>query len=62
MSGHAQSIRLRLSQGPLPGRQLFEKIGISQPTGSRALQALGCEIVRIGAGRAIRYALRDGLR
>ena len=62
MSLHADSIRLRLSQGPLSGRQLFEKIGVSQPTGSRALQALGSEIVRIGSGRAIRYGLRDNSR
>lgn len=62
MSPHADSIRMRLAQGPLTGRQLFETIGISQPTGARALQNLGNEIVRIGSGRSIRYALRDGAR
>lgn len=62
MPRHADSIRLRLSQGPLPGRQLFEKIGVSQPTGSRALRAIGDEVVRFGAGTAIQYALRDTSR
>ena len=43
----------------MPGRQLFERIGVSQPTGSRTLTAMGAEIVRIGAARSMRYALRD---
>lgn len=62
MSSHTDSIRLCLRQGPLQARQLVEKIGISQPTASRALAALGDEIVRIGTGRAIQYALRDAGR
>lgn len=62
MSSHADSIRLLLRQGPLRARQLVEKIGISQPTASRALAALGDEILRIGSGRAIQYALRDSGR
>ncbi|MBN9422700.1 MAG: phosphatidylinositol kinase [Candidatus Accumulibacter sp. 66-26] len=59
MPSHADSIRLCLRQGPMPARQLVERLGISQPTASRALSALGDEVVRIGAGRAIQYALRD---
>jgi hypothetical protein len=62
MSPHAEAIRLQLFSGPLPARQLIEKLGISQPTLSRALIELGDEIVRIGAARSIQYALRDTLR
>ncbi len=62
MSRHADAIRLLLAQGPLSARQLVEKTGISQPTVSRALAVLGDEVVRIGAGPAIQYALRDAGR
>ncbi|MDY0055896.1 MAG: type II toxin-antitoxin system HipA family toxin YjjJ [Methyloversatilis sp.] len=62
MSTHAESIRLRLSSGPLTARQLAESMGISQPTVSRTLAGLGDDIVRIGAARSIRYALRDTVR
>ncbi len=46
----------------MSARQIVEKAGISQPTISRALAALGDEVVRIGAGPSIRYALRDTSR
>lgn len=59
MPAHADRLRLCLAQGPLTARQLVEKLEISQPTVSRAVTALGDEIVRIGSGRAIQYALRD---
>lgn len=62
MSHHADSIRLQLAGGPLAARQLLDSMGISQPTLSRALAELGGEIVRLGAAKSIRYALRDGLR
>lgn len=62
MSRHADAIRLLLAQGPLSARQLVEKTGISQPTVSRALAVLADEVVRIGAGPAIQYALRDAGR
>ncbi|MCE1240968.1 MAG: type II toxin-antitoxin system HipA family toxin YjjJ [Azonexaceae bacterium] len=62
MSRHADAIRLLLAQGPLSARQLVEKTGISQPTVSRALAVLGDEVLRIGAGPAIQYALRDAAR
>ncbi|MBS1143231.1 MAG: phosphatidylinositol kinase [Proteobacteria bacterium] len=62
MSRHSDSIRLLLAQGPMAARQLVEKAGISQPTASRALAALGDEVVRIGTGPVIRYALRDTTR
>ena len=62
MARHADPIRLLLAQGPMAARQIVERTGISQPTVSRALAALGGEVVRIGAGSAIRYALRDPAR
>lgn len=62
MSTHADTIRLRLSAGPLSARQLTENMGVSQPTLSRALNELGDEVVRIGAARSIQYALRDTAR
>ena len=62
MARHSDSIRLLLSQGPIASRQIVEKTGISQPTVSRALAALGDEVIRIGAGASIRYALRDAFR
>lgn len=46
----------------MAARQIVEKTGISQPTVSRALAALGDEVVRIGSGSAIHYALRDTAR
>ena len=62
MSPHAESVRNRLFGGPLTAVQLIEKIGLSQPTISRALRELGDEIVRIGAARSIQYALRETAR
>lgn len=43
-------------------RQLVEKTGLSQPTISRALAAIATEVIRIGAGPSIRYALQDTSR
>ena len=62
MPDHVDRLRLALEQGPQSARQLVEQLGISQPTASRALAALGDEIVRIGSGRSIHYALRDSAR
>lgn len=62
MSRHSDLIRLLLGKGPMAARQVIEKTGISQPTFSRALAVLGDEVVRIGAGPSIRYALRDTSR
>lgn len=62
MSLHAETIRIRLSRGPLFASQLSENIGVSQPTISRALTELGDEIVRIGAARSIQYTIRDTMR
>jgi len=58
----ADHLRLSLWQGPQTARQLVEKLKISQPTASRAIAVLGDDIVRIGSGRSIQYALRDAGR
>lgn len=62
MPRRTADLRHLLGQGPLAARQIVEKTGLSQPTVSRALVALGDEVVRIGAGASIRYALRDAAR
>lgn len=62
MAIHADRLRLCLEQGPLTARQLAETLTLSQPTVSRAVVALGADIVRIGSGRAIQYARRDSGR
>lgn len=62
MARHADSIRSLLAIGPMAARQLVETTGLSQPTVSRALAALGNEVLRIGAGPSIQYALRDASR
>jgi hypothetical protein len=62
MSTHADAIRLHLSRGPAPARQLVQALGISQPTLSRVLAGMGDEVVRAGAARSIHYALRDTVR
>ncbi|MCI1897479.1 MAG: type II toxin-antitoxin system HipA family toxin YjjJ [Enterobacter sp.] len=62
MTNRTDMIRQLLRQGPMPVRQLTNIIGISQPTMSRALKVLGEEVVRIGSGPSIQYALRDAFR
>lgn len=62
MSVHLDAIRLLLATGPQSAQQLIERLGISQPTLSRALSRLGDEVVRLGAARSIQYTLRDTAR
>lgn len=63
MTSHADRVRVHLaSWGPAGARQLIEKIGISQPTLSRTLSAMGGDVVRIGTAQSIQYALRDARR
>lgn len=62
MARHSDAIRQLLDQGPASARQIVENTGISQPTASRALAALGDEVIRVGGGSSIRYALRDIFR
>lgn len=59
MSSHAENVRAQLITGPRTPRQLIERLGISQPTLSRAITQLGNEVVRLGAAKSIQYALRD---
>lgn len=62
MSAHAEALRFALASDPMSARQLAEKLQVSQPTVSRAIRALGGDLVRIGAGPSIHYALRDTTR
>ena len=62
MARHSDSIRLLLTNGPMAARQIVEKTGLSQPTVSRALAALGDEVLRLGSGPSIHYVLRDRSR
>ncbi|MDR0776622.1 MAG: type II toxin-antitoxin system HipA family toxin YjjJ [Azonexus sp.] len=62
MSRHSDRIRQHLAGGPLTTRQLIDKTALSQPTLWRALSALSDEIVRLGAGPSIQYALCDASR
>lgn len=59
MVSHADHLRIRLGLGPQTARQLAEGMALSQPTVSRVINGLGNDIVRIGSGRSIQYALRD---
>jgi HipA-like C-terminal domain len=62
MPTQVESLRAQLASGPLSARQLIENMAISQPTLSRTVAQLGDELVRLGAARSIRYALRDTQR
>lgn len=62
MPTHADSLRLRLSAGPNTGTQMAKDMGISQPTATRALAAMGDEVIKIGQKKGSRYVLRDAGR
>lgn len=62
MTKRSEVIRQILRNGPESARQLTDIMNISQPTLSRALNSLGDDIVRIGSGPSIQYALRDCFR
>lgn len=59
MPTHAEHLRLRLAAGPKSGTQMAKDMGISQPTATRALAAMGDEVMKIGQKKGSRYALRD---
>lgn len=59
---YADEIRTFLHRGPTKAKGLAQALKISQPTVSRALSALGDEVVPFGAARSIQYTLRDPLR
>lgn len=56
---HSDALRLALRQGPKTARALAERLGMSQPTISRALAVLSDEVLRLGHARSIHYVLRD---
>ena len=62
MPTHPDLLRDQLARRPRTARQLAETLDVSQPTISRALAALGDEIVRFGAVRSIQYTRRDTSR
>lgn len=62
MSTHAELLRLRLAAGPKSGTQMAKEMGISQPTATRALTAMGREVMKIGQKKGSRYLLRDTSR
>ena len=62
MPTHPDLLRDQLARRPRTARQLAETLDVSQPTISRALAALGDEIVRFGAARSIQYTRRDTSR
>ena len=62
MTNRLEMIRQLLRREPATARQLADIMNISQPTISRALTSLGEDIVRIGSGPSIQYALRDTFR
>jgi hypothetical protein len=45
-----------LATGPKSGKELTTRLGVSQPTLSRILAALGVQVVPLSRGRATRYA------
>ena len=61
-NNHLPYLRRSLAQGPRTARELADSLGVSQPTVSRLLAELGSEVIRLGAARSARYALRDALR
>lgn len=62
MINRSETLRQLLRKGPVSVRQLTDIMGISQPTVSRSMKALGDEVVRIGSGPSIHYVLRDAHR
>jgi hypothetical protein len=57
-----QIVEALRSRGPLSSAQLQADTGKSQPTLSRAIQALGAQLVALGQGKATRYALPQPIR
>ena len=62
MTLHADALRLRLAAGPISGSQIATEIGLSQPTVTRALAAMGDEVIKTGQRKSTRYLLRDKSR
>jgi hypothetical protein len=62
MASHSDRIALILAAGPASAQELGARLGVSQPTLSRALAGMSSGLVRIRTGRSFVYALRDGGR
>ena len=62
MTRHSDALRLRLALGPNTGTQMAKDIGLSQPTVTRALAAMGDEVIKTGQRKSTRYFLRDHRR
>lgn len=58
----SEALRRLLARGPATAQQLIEKLGVSQPTLSRGLTALGSDVVRHRVERSIHYLLCDQAR
>ncbi|SFE29658.1 HipA domain-containing protein [Paracidovorax konjaci] len=54
---HSDALRLALRQGLQAAQMLAGRLGVSQPTISRAFAVLGDKVLRLGAGRSIQYVL-----
>jgi predicted DNA-binding transcriptional regulator YafY len=61
VSARALSLRLQ-SQGLMSARQLADALGVDRSTISRGLAGLGSAVLRVGAARSSRYALRRLVR
>jgi hypothetical protein len=59
---NASQVRALLRFGPARAANLIEKLRISQPTLSRTIQAMGDEVVLVGAGKTVQYAIHDASR
>lgn len=62
MTPHAHTLRQRLAAGPSSGSQIAAELGLSQPTVTRALAAMGEEVLKVGQRKSTRYYLRDQAR
>lgn len=62
MSKHTEAILSCLFSELLTARQLYEKLEISQPSVSLALQKLDEKIIKSNVQKSIHYALRDDRR
>ena len=62
MDDRSAQIRQALAAGPVASESLRARLQVSRATLTRAIAQMAGDIVRIGAARATRYALRDRFR
>lgn len=58
----ASLARKQLRLGPRTTRQLMAALNVSRSTLRRTLQALDDQVIKVGAARSVKYALRDPAR